>query len=178
MSLQRHRPLGYSGLDDGLRLAMARGAFTADRSNISGLEAALGSTSFAPPSVAFVNCADGSTVESNTTLDEAYWRRQMEESISPTDSVSALANLGMEVVVEIGPDTTLPAGSSGTPVVLASMVKPQEDDSAGSDTGFVKAVAGAYETGLPVSFGGMFSGEERRRVSIPTYPFQRRRHWI
>ena len=169
---------GVFGLDDGLRLAMARGAFTADSSNISGFEAALGSSSFAPPSVTFVNCADGSAVESSTTLGEAYWRRQLEESISPTDSGSALAKLGMEVVVEIGPDATLPAGSSGTPVVLASMVKPQEGDSVGSDTGFVKAVAVAYESGLPVCFGGMFSGEERRRVSIPSYPFQRRRHWI
>ena len=117
-------------------------------------------------------------MDPNTALGEAYWRRQLEESISPTDSVSALAKLGMEVVVELGPGATLPAVSSGTPVVLASMVKPQEGDSAGSDTDFVKAVASAYETGLPISFGGMYSGEERRRMSIPTYPFQRRRHWI
>ena len=43
---------------------------------------------------------------------------------------------------------------------------------------FVKAVAKAYEAGLPISFEGMFTGETRRRISLPTYPFQRRRHWI
>ena len=44
--------------------------------------------------------------------------------------------------------------------------------------GLVKAVAKAYEAGLPISFEGMFTGETRRRISLPTYPFQRRRHWI
>ncbi|MDE2838208.1 MAG: acyltransferase domain-containing protein [Chloroflexota bacterium] len=44
--------------------------------------------------------------------------------------------------------------------------------------GFVEAVAGAYEAGLPLSFPGLFAGESRRRVTLPGYPFQRRRHWI
>ncbi|MXW29533.1 MAG: SDR family NAD(P)-dependent oxidoreductase, partial [Chloroflexi bacterium] len=44
--------------------------------------------------------------------------------------------------------------------------------------GFVETVAGAYEAGLPLSFPGLFAGESRRRVALPGYPFQRRRHWI
>ena len=43
---------------------------------------------------------------------------------------------------------------------------------------FAEAVAGAYEAGLPVRFEGLFAGEARRRISIPGYPFQRRRHWL
>ena len=65
---------------------------------------------------------------------------------------------------------------------------PRADSAAGSgadfvievglDGGFVEAVAGAYEAGLPLSFPGLFAGESRRRVSLPGYPFQRRRHWV
>ena len=39
------------------------------------------------------------------------------------------------------------------------------------------AIAGAYEAGLPVSLAGLFAGEARRRIALPGYPFQRRRHW-
>ncbi|MCY4582828.1 MAG: SDR family NAD(P)-dependent oxidoreductase, partial [Chloroflexi bacterium] len=46
------------------------------------------------------------------------------------------------------------------------------------NAGFVEAVAGAYEAGLSLSFPGLFAGESRRRVALPGYPFQRRRHWI
>ena len=47
-----------------------------------------------------------------------------------------------------------------------------------ADAGFLNAVAKAYEAGLTFSFEGLFAGEARRRISLPSYPFQRRRHWI
>ena len=50
--------------------------------------------------------------------------------------------------------------------------------SLGRERGFAEGVAAAYEAGVPVSFEGLFSGERRRRVSLPTYPFQRERHWV
>ncbi len=55
---------------------------------------------------------------------------------------------------------------------LVVEVGPQAGD------GFVETVARAYEAGLSLSFPGLFAGESRRRVALPGYPFQRRRHWI
>ena len=42
----------------------------------------------------------------------------------------------------------------------------------------VLAAAEAYEARQPVSFERLFTGEERRRIALPGYPFQRRRHWV
>jgi len=39
-------------------------------------------------------------------------------------------------------------------------------------------VARAYEAGLAIDFAGLFAGEERRRISLPGYPFQRQRYWF
>ena len=44
--------------------------------------------------------------------------------------------------------------------------------------GFVEAVAGAWEAGLGLRFEGLYAGELRRRLSLPTYPFERRRYWV
>ena len=44
--------------------------------------------------------------------------------------------------------------------------------------GFVEAVAGAWEAGLGLRFEGLHAGELRRRLSLPTYPFERRRYWV
>ena len=38
--------------------------------------------------------------------------------------------------------------------------------------------AAEYEMGRSVSFENLFRGEERRRISLPGYPFQRERHWV
>ena len=48
----------------------------------------------------------------------------------------------------------------------------------GSQAASLGDVARSYETGQDVCFGDLFAGEERRRISIPAYPFQRRRHWL
>ena len=55
---------------------------------------------------------------------------------------------------------------------------PADDDAPGEGDGSVEAVAKAYEAGLDVDFAGLFAGERRRRISLPGYPFQRRRFWV
>lgn len=97
-----------------------------------------------------------------------------------------LAGLAVDVVVEIGPasmtDNAIgdawPADSEA-PVLLATLGNPSDDvDSPELDEGFLRAVTGVYQAGLDISFTGLFASETRRRISIPTYPFQRRRHWF
>ncbi len=163
---------GVFGLEEGLRLVVARGA----EEDLEGIEVA-------PPALTLVSSATGQVVESGDAFDGAYWQRQARESVAFDRCVETLAELGVQVVVEIGPDAVLgplvaPAWSdsadgAGVPVVLSSLRK----DSQGDD-GFVAAVAGAYEAGLAVFFAGLFAGETRCRISLPSYPFQRRRHWI
>ena len=50
--------------------------------------------------------------------------------------------------------------------------------SGGDHDGVVEAAAKAHEAGSAVSFEELFPGETPRRVTIPLYPFQRRRFWI
>ena len=74
-----------------------------------------------------------------------------------------------------------PEAAGAAPAVLSSLQRPAKDEAPpapGSDGGFVEAVAGAYEAGLPIRFEGLFAGEERRRIALPGYPFQRERYWI
>ena len=153
---------GVFGLEEGLRFAAAA----------DGPE----DIAVASPSLAFVSSVTGRVMESGAALDEAYWQRQAREPVAFDRCVETLAELDVQVVVEIGPDTVLgPTVASAWPEsadVVPVMLSSQGDD------GFVGAVAGAYEAGLTISFAGLFAGETRRRISLPSYPFQRRRHWI
>ena len=83
-----------------------------------------------------------------------------------------------EVMVEIGPGA-VPGRTPRLAVVLPAF-PPPSGDGAGptSHEGFVGAVAAAYTAGLSISFDGLFAGETRRRISLPGYPFERRRYWI
>ena len=163
---------GVFGLEEGLRLAAERGKGENPEAIAVG-----------PPSLALVSSVTGRVMESGDRLDQAYWQRQPGETGEFDRCVETLADLCVQVVVEIGPDAVLgprvvsawpeSSGGAGAPVVLSSLQR----DSRGDDA-FLEAVAGAYQAGLGVSFAGLFAGETRRRISLPGYPFQRRRHWI
>ena len=153
------------------------------------LEAALAGTVFAPPSIAFVSNLTGRAFEADEAPDAAYWRRQAREPVAFRACVETLAEMGVDAVIEIGPHAVLgpmttmawPESAGAAPVVFSSLLRPAKDEeppSPGSGGGFMEAVAGAYAAGLPLSFPGLFAGEERRRIAVPVYPFQRERYWI
>ena len=157
---------------------------------MDGLEAALSQLAFAPPSLPFVSNLSGRTVGSGEVLDARYWRQQMRAPVAYRACVETLARLGVGAVVEIGPHAVLgpmttlawpETGQHAVPAVVSSLRRPatgEEPPSPGSGGGFVEAVAGTYEAGLPLRFDGLFASEERRRIALPGYPFQRERYWV
>ena len=188
---------GVFTLEEGLRFAARRGALMEALSDDEGAEAALDDIETALegvvtalPSLTLVNQVTGRALNSGETTDGAYWRRQASEPAALDACAKTLMESGVEVVVEIGaesiltqkvasawPDLSGDAGASGNgaapPVALSSLNR-----ASGSGVGFVEAAARAYEAGLALDFAGLFAGEERRRISLPGYPFQRRRFWF
>ena len=149
---------GVFSLKDGLRIAAAR-----DTDN---LEATLADVTIASPSLTLVSSVTGE-IES---LDATYWHRQAQAPVAFDKCAKKLADLGIDVLIEIGPNAVPgPIDSDAEPPVVLSSL---------GDDEFVEAVAKAYEAGLPVSFPGLFAGETRRRISLPSYPFQRQHYWI
>ena len=154
------------------------------------LEEALSKFTFSPPSLTFVSNLTGAVVRPNEMLDAAYWRRQAREVVAFRACVETVLDLGVDAIIEVGPHEVLgPMASSiwqpterngsAAPFTVASLRRPSDTTPAPSGgEAFVHGVAAAYEAGLPVRLEGLFAGEERRRISLPTYPFQRRRHWI
>ncbi len=155
---------------------------------LDGLEAAFSRHSFAPPSLPFVSNLTGEAIGPDDTLDASYWRRQMRAPVAFRACVETLAKLGVNAVIEIGPHAVLGPmvsmawpGGAAEPAVVSSLRRPatgEDPPVPGSGGGFMEAVAGAYEAGLPLRFDGLFTGEARRRIALPGYPFQRERYWI
>lgn len=159
---------------------------------LESLEKSYEGVSVSPPSVALVSNVTGRTIEEGESLDAGYWRRHARQTVQFRKGIGALAELGVNVAIEVGPNAVLGplvslvwpgsadiSDAGEAPVVLQSMIRPGNDiptpESAGA---FVNAVAGAYEAGLPISFAGLFANEKRRKIELPGYPFQRERYWV
>ena len=181
---------GVVTLEDGLRIAAARGAAMSrprvrmaaaapagdpsapDRDPLAELEAACAGMSFSRPEIVMIGHDTGTVLAADAALDGEYWRRWAnapDTSLGPALALAGtLAEQDVELVFEIGARP----GPGPTPLQVWSDGGDQPDRS------FAESVARAYEAGLPISFAGLFAGEERRRISLPVYPFQRRRHWF
>ncbi len=163
-------------LEDGLRLAAAAGE------SVTPEEPA----NLERPSLTMIRGADGRPLAANEALEASFWLQRDAGAAAPEASAATLADRGVEVVLEIGPGRAVTPAiadawpvSDSAPLVLSSLRPPSGDAAEGRSGGaFLEAAAAAYEAGLPVSFAGLFAGENRRRISLPGYPFERRRHWV
>ncbi len=155
---------------------------------LDALEASLDGMEIKPPAITVVSNLTGQAVETGQLLDGGYWRQHARKAVSFARGVRTLAELGVDLVVEIGPRPVLatlavPAWpetvQTPVPTMLSSLCPPDDKTPAFPvGTEFVQAVAQAYQSGLPIRFEGLFAGEARRRISLPGYPFQRERHWL
>ena len=151
---------------------------------LDALQASLNHVTVQPPEITFVSNLTGQAVRNAQLLDGAYWRRHAREPVAFADGTRTLAELGVNLIIEIGPRSVLAPmaasawpGSAPPPAVLSS-IRAAPTGSPADAGSFAEAVAGAYRAGLPIRFEGLFAGETRRRISVPGYPFQRERYWL
>jgi acyl transferase domain-containing protein/surfactin synthase thioesterase subunit len=108
----------------------------------------------------------------------SYWRAHARETVRFAEGVRTLRGLGMTAFMELGPGSTLVnLARQGAPpdrgVWVATLPR------AGSEWGaMAEALAQLYLCGQSIDWRLVHRGTSARRISMPTYPFQRRRFWL
>ncbi|HET9620466.1 MAG TPA: beta-ketoacyl synthase N-terminal-like domain-containing protein, partial [Kofleriaceae bacterium] len=130
---------------------------------------------------AFYSTVSGSapgTVTDATTLDAAYWYRNLRETVELAPTITALAAEGHHHFVEISPHAILrfaleeTLGEAG--VVLGTL---RRDD--GGLTRMLRSAGEAFTRGVAVDWARLFAGRTRDpRLVLPTYPFEHQRFWL
>lgn len=108
-----------------------------------------------------------------------YWARHLREGVRFADGMRAIAERGRHVFLECGPATELIGmgkqclDDAGGHLWLNSLHAEDADA-----TVTRQALAQLYTAGAPVVWPEHHRGRERRRITLPTYAFDRRRHWL
>jgi amino acid adenylation domain-containing protein/non-ribosomal peptide synthase protein (TIGR01720 family) len=109
-----------------------------------------------------------------------YWVHHLRHTVRFDASLGRLLQERPMAVLEVGPGRALAAlarrrnGTAGKHVPVASLERPGESDEAGQIAG---ALGQLWSSGVAVDAVAVNAGRSRR-VPLPSYPFQRRRHWI
>jgi acyl transferase domain-containing protein/thioesterase domain-containing protein/acyl carrier protein len=135
---------------------------------------------FQRPKIPFVSNLTGTWITDAEATDPAYWVRHLRNTVRFDQGARSLLASGSRALLEVGPGRTLASLCRQQPkkaaVVATSLRHPNE---AASDVAFLKESVGRlWVAGIEIDPARFFPADSQRRVSLPTYPFERQRYWI
>nr|WP_051838235.1 type I polyketide synthase [Streptomyces sp. NRRL WC-3742] len=147
--------------------------------------AALDGLAFGRPAIPFVSDLTGRPASPEETASPDYWARHVRGTVRFADGVRALRELGTVRYLEIGPDTLLTTlvqdvldasdASNDTEVVTAVATLRRGRGEAAT---LLRAVATVHAAGGAVDWPAVLGAPAAPGPDLPTYPFQRTRHWL
>ncbi|MFC3540695.1 SDR family NAD(P)-dependent oxidoreductase, partial [Couchioplanes caeruleus subsp. azureus] len=121
------------------------------------------------PTLPMVSTVTGSRVEPGSVTDPDYWVRHVRETVRFADGVAAMRDLGVDTVVEVGPDAALSA------LIDADVVVPTLRRGRDEVEAILAAAATLYVHGIDLDWTPWYPGAHR--IALPTYAFQRAHYW-
>lgn len=106
-----------------------------------------------------------------------YWVRHVREAVRFADGVKAMQEAGVRTFVEVGPQATLlgllPACLPESELGLHASMRTGRDEA----ESVLEALGGLWTAGKLIEWRGVFP-HGSRRVTLPTYAWQRKRYWL
>jgi acyl transferase domain-containing protein len=132
---------------------------------------------YSPPHLPLVSNVSGGLLAPGDVPDSAYWVHHVRQPVRFHDSLQALHQQGYRIFLEIGPHPVLSEmGARGlrdeTLRWMPSLRRGRDDWPT-----LLGSLAELYRSGAQVDWAGFDRGYARRRIPLPTYPFERRRYW-
>ena len=143
---------------------------------------AFGQVALSAPRIPFLSNVTGDWITDDLATQPEYWGRHIRQAVRFSDGLGRLLTEPDQLLLEVGPGNTLSGlvrqytKGQGGHVVVSSLPHAQEQ------TSDLATMAGAlgrlWVNGAGVDWSGLHSGARRRRVPLPTYPFERQRYWV
>lgn len=137
---------------------------------------------FSEPKVAFISNLSGRVAATGEVTNADYWVRHLRQPVRFADGLRAALTEPNTILLEIGPGQSLSAlasladGAHEPLAVIASTPAPKE---ALDDELFAyEALGRLWGHGAAIDFERVRASGRFNRISLPTYAFERKRHWI
>lgn len=131
---------------------------------------------FYPPNLALIDSLTGDMVPIHRALGGSYWRDHAVRQVSLDASMQTLAETDVDLLMDFGI-----AGKETNSVNerLFELDKPVVSMRGQDSVGEIYSNLGKlYCNGCHVNFDAVYNGQNRKRISLPVYPFQKQRYWI
>jgi acyl transferase domain-containing protein/glutamate-1-semialdehyde aminotransferase len=134
------------------------------------------------PRIPIVSTVSAEWLKDEEATSAKYWSDHLRATVRFAQAVKFAWTDVDRVMLEVGPRTTATTLARQQSTDSKKQVAvPSLGDSAGAGnelTQLLKAVGGLWQSGVLIDRSKFYEREERRRISMPTYAFERIRHWV
>lgn len=140
--------------------------------------------SLKPPKIPYISNVTGTWITAEQATDSNYWVKHLCQAVRFAEGVQNLWQKDNPILLEVGPGQGLISFASQclededrTKLVMLPTLRHSYEQQ--SDMAFLMNTLGRlWLAGVEVDWSGFYAKEQRVRVPLPTYPFERQRYWI
>ncbi|MEU5943044.1 beta-ketoacyl synthase N-terminal-like domain-containing protein [Micromonospora sp. NPDC047548] len=143
---------------------------------LPGFAAHLRDVPLRPPTLPVISNVTGGWLTDDEATDPQYWVRQLSRPVRFSAGAELLLRQ-RHALLEVGPGRTLATLArqhEAARQVAVVTTLPADRSLAGEKVALTEALGRLWLAGVPLPW----RNGPRRRVPLPTYPFDRRRHWV
>lgn len=137
---------------------------------------------FKAPRIPIVSTVMADWINPEEITEPSYWARNIRQTVLFSEAVQRIQQEVDGVFLEVGPGRTLSSfvrmhfRKAGKNAALSSMKTAKEGK---PDEEFLLTSLGKlWQAGVKIDWPAFYSREKRRRIPLPSYPFERKRFWI
>lgn len=137
-----------------------------------------------PPRIPYLSNVTGTWITEEQATNPSYWAEHMTQSVRFFDALTELLQVEEQVIIEVGPGQSLGSFAKQHPscnreqanLILALMRAPYDNQ---SDMAYLlNSLGKLWLLGMTPDWFNFYDDEQRRRIPLPTYPFERHRYWL
>jgi acyl transferase domain-containing protein/non-ribosomal peptide synthetase component F len=132
------------------------------------------------PRIPFISNLTGTWITPEQATDPVYWASHLRQPVRFADGISELLKTPNLFALETGPGRTLStfARQTITQVVSATSLPRTKADEPNEYVSLLNAAGQMWIHGVELDWKAFYQDGKRRRVPLPTYPFEQKRYWI
>ena len=131
----------------------------------------------AAPRVAFFSTSTGLRADAELA-GVRYWANQIRRPVRYAEAFTQLASSGIDALIEVGPGTTLVGLARGMNPDGRLLMTPSLIAGEHSWGHFLECLGRLYDRGARLDWKPLYQDVAARKISLPSYPFQRQRYWF
>ncbi|QSQ18951.1 SDR family oxidoreductase [Pyxidicoccus parkwayensis] len=134
------------------------------------------------PKMPWVSNVTGTWVAPEEATSPDYWVRHLRQPVRFAEGAGVLLADKARVYLEVGPGQTLLSllrAQGEKPLAEGLVPSLRHPNDTVADLAFFQLALGRlWASGVNLDAAALFAGQKRRRVGLPTYAFERERHWV